>query len=240
MQKVASTHQPHYLSWLGLVDKISKSDVHIILDDIQCNKRSFQHRTLYSTDSGAKYLSLSVNSKKESGGTLDIRDVKIADSKLLLKHFKTLEHRYSKAIGWNEIASDLESIYSKQYEYLIDLNLELLTLTLDTFNLKPKIVLSSDLPTTETKGALMYELTANVGCDVYLSGKGAYDYMQEVPFEKRLTDTQYQEFIHPEYNQSINSDFIAGCFALEMYIENPSLKNYFIENSTAEQPVRCG
>ena len=238
--KVASIHQPHYLIWLGLLDKIAKSDVFVVLDDVQYNKRSFQHRTLYATDGGAKYLSLPVNSKGVQSGSLPIKDITLANPQMLSTHFKTLVGRYGSRPGWPLVEGELAKIYAHKWEYLLDVNLELLQLTLDVFSLSPRIVLSSSLDTVEAKGALMYELTNMAGCDCYLSGNGAKEYMELVPEEKRLCDVEFQEFSHPVYPQSVKSEFQAGVMALEWAIEDPDhFRGDFKNVAAPPQPYRC-
>jgi hypothetical protein len=237
---VASIPQPHYLIWLGLLDKIAKSDVFVVLDDVQYNKRSFQHRTLYSTGSGAKYLSLSVNSKGAQSGSVYIKDITLPNQQMLQTHFKTLLGRYGKCPGWSLVGDELARIYSKKWKYLIDINLELLQLTLNLYSLKPRILMSSSLVTTEVKGALMYELANMVDCDCYLSGVGAKEYMDFVPADKQLCQVKFQDFTHPSYRQSTKAEFQAGTLALEWAIEEPEkFRNKFKDLSLSTQAYRC-
>lgn len=37
-------HQPHYLPWLGLVDKIDRSDLFVVLDHVQYERKGWQNR----------------------------------------------------------------------------------------------------------------------------------------------------------------------------------------------------
>src|SRR5699024_12319540 len=39
-----AVHQPHYLPWLGLIDKIDRSDRYIVLDTVQFERRGWQNR----------------------------------------------------------------------------------------------------------------------------------------------------------------------------------------------------
>ena len=66
MSRVVAIHQPAYLPWFGLVDKIARADVFVLLDTVQFNRRAYQHRTLYSTADGPRYLSLDVASRIRS------------------------------------------------------------------------------------------------------------------------------------------------------------------------------
>lgn len=236
---LVSIHQPHYLIWIGLLDKIAKSDTFIVLDDVQYNKRSFQHRTLYSTSEGAKYLSLSVESKGSQSKAIPIKEIKIADQRILLTHYKTLYSRYGKSPGWDLVGERLEKIYNSSWVYMIDLNLELLTLTLDLFSISPRILMASELKCNESKGALMYQLVARAQGSAYLSGVGAKDYMDAVSESKRSCPVEFQAFEHPVYQQTVKGEFQAGAAAIEWAIENPqSYKREFKSYETPNQPYR--
>src|SRR3990167_2201771 len=96
--RVVSINQPHYFPWLGLLDKIYRSDVFIILDSVQYSRHGFQNRTLYSTEKGPRYLTVPVRSKGHLKTRLRIADVKLADSKIPAKHFETLRCRYHRTL----------------------------------------------------------------------------------------------------------------------------------------------
>jgi len=218
---VVAIHQPPYLPWFGLVDKIARADVFVVLDNVQYNKRAFQHRTLYSTAGGAKYLSLSVASKGTQSEGLRIMDMRLLDPDRPAAHFETLRHRYGRSPGWRRLEEPLAAVLRTPWERLLDLNLALLRLTLGAFAIAPRLVLASDCAVEGVKSELMLALTRAAGGDVYLSGAGAGEYMEPTLFERAQMGLQWQAFVHPAYVQSHGGAFVPGCFALEWLLEAP-------------------
>ena len=53
---IVSIHQPNYLPWIGFFDKIKRSDVFVLLDDVQFprGKKHFGHRNKIKTNAGEK------------------------------------------------------------------------------------------------------------------------------------------------------------------------------------------
>lgn len=220
--RAVAIHQPPYFPWFGLLDKIARAHVFIVLDSVQYIRRGFLHRTLYSTNSGAQYLSLSVNAKGHQDRGLAIADVTLGDLDKPLRHFETLRHRYHRRPGWRDFASDLERLLRDPPKQLSTLNVSLIKLTLKAFGLSPEIRLASELAPEGSKSALMLNLTQAVGGDVYVSGAGAAAaYMEPDIFEKAGVAVEVQDFTHPIYAQSHDGAFQPGCFALEWAFEDP-------------------
>src|SRR5919197_6348843 len=57
---IVAIHQAHYLPWLRYLDKIARSDVFIVLDDVQYEKNGFQNRNKIKTAQGWLYLTVPV------------------------------------------------------------------------------------------------------------------------------------------------------------------------------------
>ncbi|MBV6410845.1 MAG: WbqC family protein [Burkholderiales bacterium] len=214
-------HQPAYLPWLGLIEKIALCDCFIVLDTVQYNARSFQHRTLYSTNSGTAYLSLSVNSKGHQVFGTKIGEVTLADKRIPKTHLATLQHRYGKRPGWSLLSPELEAILSQDWHRLLDLDMALMELTLRHFGIRTKLLLASAVEAEGSKGDLMLSLVRSVGGTSYLSGSGSRAYIVPEKFADAGIDLYWQSFHHPTYPQSHRSDFQPGCFALEWIIEEP-------------------
>lgn len=240
--KIVAIHQPSYLPWFGILDKIARCDLFVVLDSVQYNKRAFQHRTLYSHTKEAKYLSLAVNAKNHQQTGLQIMDVTLSDCTLPAKHLQTLRHRYGRRPGWPLVQQALEPILNDPSARLLDLNLATLRLSLELFGIAPQIVLASELPALGAKAELMLSLTQAAGGDVYLSGSGASAYMDDSLFDEAGLQVFYQDFAHPVFRQSHGGDFQGGCFALEWFIEDPlGARARFHEHlrTTGAQPPRC-
>lgn len=239
--KVVAIHQPSYLPWFGILDKIARCDLFVVLDTVQYNKRAYQHRTLISRAAGKQYLSLAVNAKGHQKG-LQIRDVALADSGLPAKHLETLRHRYHKSPGWELVQCALAPVLLEPPPDLLGLSVATMQVTLDLFGLRPQLVLASELSANGAKSELMLNLTRAAGGNVYLSGSGALTYMEDALFDAADIVVEYQEFVHPEFPQSHGVEFQEGCLALEWLIEDPQgARAKFHEHllRTGAQPPRC-
>lgn len=236
--KTVSIHQPHYLIWLGLLDKIAKSDLYVLLDNVQFRKRGFQNRTQYSTATGNKYLSLPVKSKGVQCLGTKIKDILIADKKIIKKHHSTLCHRYNKAPGWKLIEDQIRHIYDKKHNTLVEINQALLELTLTTYQINTPIIKASELNVKGNKSDLILSIVKEVDANIYLSGNGARGYMDHKLFNEANITVKYQDFEHPQYNQSLNRNFYPACFALEWFLFDPVASVTHFENiSSNKQPI---
>lgn len=237
---VVAIHQPAYLPWFGLLEKIALCDRFVVLDTVQYNDRAFQHRTLYSTGQGPKYLSLAVSSKGHQVNATAIKDITLTDLEVPRRHFETLRHRYGKRSGWSVVAPDLERILMTPDGKLIDLNLALLQSTLRHFAVNTEIVRASEFDATGSKTALMVSLTKAAGGDVYLSGSGASAYMEKSQFDDAGIGVAWQSFEHPKYPQSHAGPFEPGCFALEWIIEQPDDAPALFKEHVSKAAQRVG
>ena len=219
---VVAAHQPHYFPWIGLVHKIAQSDVFICLDDVQFEKRGFQNRTRYSTDSGLKFLTIPVFQKGLYADAREIRDMRISERPAMIKHWRALQHRYAKSPGWRLVADRLETILTAEHNRMIDLCLQTTELTLDMFGVRNvRFEMSSRYALSSTKADRIVELTERSGGTTYLSGSGARDYLKHQQFSDRGLSLTFQNFVHPEYPQRTQHPFEKAAFALEWLIEDP-------------------
>ncbi len=213
---ILSIHQPSYFPWLGLLQKIAKSDVFILLDEVQLTDSAFQHRNLLLTNDGkAKFLTIPFVRK----GYLEkpFSKLEIPDQKWQKTHLNFVFNNYKKHPFFSEIFPMLEVFYSRDYENLLDAVRESMFLVLDCFKIKTEIIYQSNLSYAKDlkKGDLIMNLINCVGADIYLSGQGAKSYLDESAFGKSVL-LEYDEFKHPIYNQKNVSQFVAGLSSLDI------------------------
>jgi len=230
MSIVVSIHQPSYFSWFGLLHKIIKSDIFIVLDNVQFNKRAFQHRTLYSNNSGKpSYLTLSVDAKNHQRNNISINQIKFKNSNIdvLQKHKQIFDQRFKKSNLYKQYQDRINDIFKSDEKFLFPVIMKTFNLMLDIYGVKTKILYASNLNVEGTKSELMLNLTKAAGGDIYLSGRGAEDYMEDKLFFQNNVDVIYQDFVHIKFDQKLKKDFQFGCFALELPFLHENFKDLF-------------
>jgi hypothetical protein len=198
---IVTIHQPEHLIWLGLVDKISKADIFVILDTVQYRKNYFQNRNKIRTQKGWTWLTVPV--KKHPLKT-KIIDVEISYNQDWLKRYLNLiQVNYQEAKYFNKFYPILEKTILKKYQHLSDLNSELIGFILSQFEIKPKIFKASELNLPEIKGGskIVLEICKALSADTYLSGISGKDYLKLSDFKAAGIKVIFHQFYHPIYKQ---------------------------------------
>jgi hypothetical protein len=195
---IVSIHQPGYLPWLGFFKKIESSDIFVFLDDVQYEKNWVQNRNKIRTSDGSMWLTVPV---KAPFGCL-LKDVRIDNtSNWIIKHKKSIQLNYSKAKYFNKFWPFLEQIYQKNFDSLIDIDMEIIHLLMKELSINTKTLLASELDISEKSSDRILQICKKLGADVYLSGELGRNYLDLDEFEKNLIQVQFQNFQHPVYEQ---------------------------------------
>jgi hypothetical protein len=197
---ILSVHQPQYLPWLGYFDKVADSDLFVFLDEPQYKKREFQNRNRIKGPQGEVWLAVPVLSK----GKFDqpIKDVEIDNTQAWQKsHWGSLQQNLRKAPHWERYAPGLEAFYTRRWDKLCDLNLEMTLWFFAQLGITTPWKLESALGTSTQSTERLIELCKKTGCDAYLSGSGGKDYMDEARFQQEGLGLKYQHYTHPTYAQ---------------------------------------
>jgi len=202
MMKVA-IHQPNYLPYLGFFDKMKKADVFVIYDTAQFSKGDFHHRNKIRIFNGWKWLTVPVEKER-----IPIKEIKIRDKVKINKgidwkesHLKNIRDSYIDTPYYKRYENEITKIYMENYDKLIDLNMELINLLKSAFKIDTEIIYSSDLGSFSTGSKGLLEIIKKLDGDVYLSGQGGKNYLDVLLFEKDGIKVEFQNFVHPVYNQ---------------------------------------
>ena len=212
-------HQPHYFPWMGYFDKMAKVDKFIIMDDVQLEDSSVMVRNKFLENTGVEKL-LSLNVDKKGYLEKKCRELNLKDwQKVRKKHSKFWYYNYKNAPYLNEIWAKISCIFEKNYELLIELQMDIIMIFIELLNIKTEIVFQSSLKyDIETKkNDLVLELCQKIEADVYLSGNGAKKYMDDSTFLKNNIKVIYQKFKYPEYKQFSSLEFIPNLSILDMF-----------------------
>lgn len=194
-------HQPHYWPWLGLIDKIDRSDRFIMLDTVQFERRGWQNRN-YVAGSGEPVL-LTVPVEQASRDEL-IRDKKIDNTrKWRMKHYRALaEHCYRKAPYWDDYKEEIAHLYETEWENLADLSIATTRMLMRGFGIDTPILRAGDLGDFPgSKSELLAQICAKAGASTLLAGEGSKGYMDPEITDRYGVNIEWQDFRHPEYPQ---------------------------------------
>lgn len=192
--------QPTFLPWLGYFALIAEADRFVFLDDVQFSKQSWQSRNRVAGPNGEVLLSLPVVRKPSKPL---IRDARIAGA-MAGELIPRVEGSLGKAPHWPLVRRLLEAGLARVGEGLAATNIALIRLTAEVLGLATVFACSSELELgTSDRGGRLRAICETLGASLYLSPVGSAGYLAEDnPFEGTSTDLRFQNFTHPDYQQS--------------------------------------
>lgn len=236
---IVSIHQPHYLPWLRYFEKIARSDVFIVLDDVQYEKNGYQNRNRIKTAQGPVVLTVPVCRPTQ----VPIRDIEIDNrTDWRRAHRRSLEMSYAKAPYFARYWPELEAIYAAEWDRLGALNRALLLLFVRQLEIPTRIHFSSELPTESRSTQRLVELCRAVQGDVYLSGAYAvHAYLQPEILEQAGIRLAFQEWSAPTYSQCYGRAGFAPDLALVdlLFNEGPRSREILLCAGGVTYPAPC-
>lgn len=213
---ILSIHQPSYFPWLGLLDKIARSDVHVVMDDVQLSDSAYQHRNLFlSAEGQVKFLTIPLVRR----GYLErrFRELEIARDDWGTTHSNFIRNSYARHPFASEVMPHVERFFATRYRLVAEAVLSSMRLSLELFGIRTRMMLQSqmDYERTLRRGDLVLALARAAGATCYLSGTGAKAYLDEAAFCDGLT-LRYNEFHHPQYLQKGVAGFHPGLACLDV------------------------
>ncbi|NCO01973.1 MAG: WbqC family protein [Epsilonproteobacteria bacterium] len=228
-----SIHQSQFLPWLPYFYKILKSDIFIIMDDVQFQKNGVQNRNSIKTPIGEIYLTIPVSTKSN---TL-INEVEISNGNTLNKILKTIQMNYAKSKYFEQVFPKIEELFAqKKYTKLHDLNNDLLLMILELLGSKTTIRYSSEFKLSSKKDDLVLDLIMKNGENEYISGHGGLDYMDLDKFHKHNIKVYLYEFKYHEYRQLWNEQgFVPYLSIIDLLFNDlENAYEYILKNGSIE------
>lgn len=204
--KIASL-QPFFLPWIGVFNQIYETDIFVMADNLQYEKKSWINRNRIKNINGG-YIWLTVPVKK-APRTTPINKIEIDNSfDWRRKHLKSIEFNYKNTPYFKKYFPDLKRIYQKEYKYIIELNIEFMNYFINIFGLNnTTIKYESNFNLSKEKNSAIIDLCKLNKADVYFSGPSAKNYLNYEMFEKEKIKIQLQNCCDIEYSQ-IGKDWI--------------------------------
>ncbi len=207
-------HQPHFLPWLGYLDKIDRADLFVVLDTVQFKKNEWQNRNKVRTSQGWQWLTVPV--RHNFGQTLNQVGIN-QDAEWRAKHLRAVNLHYGRAPYLDQYLDGLREIYQRSWERLADLNLAVIRWLLKAFGMSTPIQLASEMHLRQEPTDRLIDICRAVGATHYLAGAGAHAYMDVPRFQESGVMLEVQEFKHPVYRQCYEP-FFPGMAALDVLL----------------------
>ena len=197
---ILTAHQPSYLPWLGLFHKIALADVFVHLDRVQYQPEEFNNRNRVKTASGPTWLS--VPALKRDYLNRPIADIEINNkAPWRRKHWQTIKQAYAKAPCFGQYADYFESLYTDEWQTLVELDEATLKWFLDTLGIDVQWHRTADFSFQGRKQDLIVEMCEHFGADTFLFGALGRDYVDEEKFKRAGIRVLFQDYQHPDYPQ---------------------------------------
>jgi hypothetical protein len=225
--------------YLGLFEKIARSDVFVFLDDVQFVKNEFKNRNrlfLNSINSPRRrevgWLTLPVR----HGSMLQtIRETRVTQVKQTIrKQLATLNQAYGRSPAFSEVWPAVERLY-RQHEQddlsLADINEGITRLVIDLLGIKTELVGPSSQITEKSSDPTqrLIDICKHVGADSYLAGAGGRSYMQVEEFERQGIRLMWQEWHPAPYPQAHSPEQFVPCLSCLdlLFNHGAESKNHF-------------
>lgn len=215
---IVSAHQPHYIPWIGYINRLLLADKFVVMDNMEFTNNNFIHRNRIIQNNKPLLLTLPIKNKKKLHQP--IKEIELDFShkfRGLAKHIKSIDYNYSNRIGFEEFFPLLDLILSKNHKWLIDVNMDLILLIKEYLKIDTEIILASEKKIGGQKeDALFLSLMENTNCNELLLGMGASTkYIDDCTIKNSGKEIFYQNFNHPIYPQT-SREFIKGVSIIDL------------------------
>ncbi len=202
---IVSIHQPNYLPWIGYFNKIIRSDIFVVFDDVQFpigKKGFFGNRNKIKTNNGELWLTVPV---LERSKCKNFNEIKINYNGWGETHVNNIKNFYRKSPYFDLYFEDLENLILDEYENFSKLSISLISYFNKTLNIDTKIISSSEICNNKNFNGTekIFYILDQLKATKYVSsnGPGSLRYINEKQFEEKNIDLIWQEFNHPQYKQ---------------------------------------
>ena len=197
-----SISQPAYIPWLGYFDRIGHADLHIVLDHVQFERRSFISRNKLQSNTGTQWITIPVSKGKNGEDSINVIKT-LNNEKWIKTHLKTITQNYSKAPFFEDYFEEFSDLLKEKTNEnnIVKIIEPINFLILKFLNIKTPIIYSSKLGIKTKKSDLIRDICLSQEATEYFSGTNGKDYLNLQSFSENNIKVAFQEYNHPVYYQ---------------------------------------
>ncbi|MFH2145758.1 MAG: WbqC family protein [Candidatus Omnitrophota bacterium] len=227
---IISIMQPGYLPWLGFFELMYNCDLFVLLDDVQYTKRDWRNRNRIRTKDGWIWLTVPVWSKNKQLQL--INEAKINPyNDWRENHLKALEINYYRARYFSEYFPYFKKLYASNWEYLLDLDIEIINWIAKALDIKTPIMKSSSLNAEGIKEKKIINICKKLDATELYDSKAAQDILDLNKLNEEKIKIKFQDYQHPIYKQ-VYEPFIPYMSAIDLLFQyGPESLNILMHKS---------
>ena len=235
---IVSVHQPNFMPWIKLLDKILASDVYVAYDTVIYTKSEYHARQKVLTEHGPVWLS--VPTLHIRGTQQLIKDVRIDNGQpFRQRHLRRLRLSYGSWPYFDEVFPIVEKVFHREQERLVDLNIDLIEAMCTYLDSPVRIVRASSLPHEGDKAERLVQLVSAAGgvhhlTSTYGTTQQDVDWSQ---FQVAGVGLSAQVFEHPEYSQNGSAEFVPNLAAVDMLLACGRRTSQLLESRRRLVPI---
>ncbi len=199
--------QPGYLPWLGFFEQLHKTDLFVFYDDVQYDKGGWRNRNRIKTANGVQWLTVPVFASLSE--SLNVNEIRI-DNKVnwRKKHLSAIRLNYGRSRYFKKYIDIFEETYSREWEYLVDVDIYLIKALATSLGICDKIfVRSSELDIHGDRISRLIDICKHFNADIFYEGAAGKNYIDSEVFSREKIEIEFQDYKHPVYDQ-LYGDFV--------------------------------
>jgi hypothetical protein len=214
-------HQPNFMPWLGLFNKLAMVDRFVVYDHVQAmGGSSWLTRNRILVQGEARWLTMPI--VRSGTGLPPVNEVRVQwESRLVGKQLRTLEQEYGAHPHFDEVFGLVTELYGERPPLIAQLNEAFIRRVATRLGLAVEFVSSTELCAREPRlralsgSELVLATCQAAGGDEYVCGEGGVGYIDPPAFEAAGVAFWWQRYAPPEYPQRRARSFVSHLSVLD-------------------------
>ena len=204
--------QPMYFPWAGFMAQMALADVYIWLDDAQFSKGSFTNRVQVKLPAGRKWMTVPLEG---TGSFQQIRALAPRGTDWVASHRQMLSHSLRTTPHSTESLTLFDNAMATPGTLCDRLVAGAEAQARAMGCLPPRILRASAMEIAGSSSDRVLRLVQAVGGDAYLTGHGAFDYLDHTRFNAEGIAVRYMDYAPRPWAQS-HGDFTPYVTGLDL------------------------
>jgi hypothetical protein len=183
---ILSAAQPYFAPYAGFFEKMTKSDVFVLLDSVQFPRGgTWMTRNRFKNDGGTLWIRIPVHRKGRGRQRIDRVRIVREEPAWIRKHLTSLETAYRHAPFFTDHFGPLRDLLASDIDRLAELNMALIDYVSRQLGVATRVVRLSETKVNGRGQALLLELCRLYRADTLLAQSAARKFLDPEPFAEQ-------------------------------------------------------